>query len=287
MRPPQWPWPAWWFEGRGQAGAAGWPLDAIVITCVVVVNAVLGWLQEAKAASAVAALAKMTTATAGVLRDGKPQRVPSAELVHGDVLVLAEGDAVGADARLPQAAALTVAEAPLTGESEAVLKDIATLSQPAALGDRLDMVFKGTAVAQGTGRAIVTATGMDTEMGKVAALLEATVDEPTPLQKEVARIGRTLGLAVVAIAVVVVSTILLIGDIRNTADVVHVLLLGVSLAVAAVPRGLAGHPGGGAGARCAAHGQTQRHRQEAVVGGNAGFGVGRRSDKTGTLTRTR
>ena len=91
---------AWWFEGRGQADVAGWPLDAIVIAGVVVLNAVLGWLQEAKAAQAVAALAKMTTATSAVLRDGAVTRVPSAELVKGDVLVLAEGDAVGADARL-------------------------------------------------------------------------------------------------------------------------------------------------------------------------------------------
>ncbi|MBK7422268.1 MAG: hypothetical protein IPJ48_03750 [Propionivibrio sp.] len=97
---------AWWFEGRGRPGVAGWPLDAIVIAGVVVLNAVLGWLQEAKAAQAVAALAKMTTATSAVLRDGAVARVASAELVRGDVLVLAEGDAVGADARLAQAAAL-------------------------------------------------------------------------------------------------------------------------------------------------------------------------------------
>jgi hypothetical protein len=159
---------AWWFEGRGQPGAAGWPLDAIVIACVVVLNAVLGWLQEAKAAQAVAALAKMTTATSAVLRDGAVARVPSAELVKGDLLVLAEGDAVGADARLAQAAALMLLEAPLTGESEAVLKDAARLPAVAALGDRLNMVFKGTAVAQGTGHAIVTATGMQTEMGGIA-----------------------------------------------------------------------------------------------------------------------
>jgi len=224
---------AWWVEGR-----VGWPVDAIVIAAVVLLNGVIGHVQEAKAQNAVAALAKMTAAASGVLRDGKPQRVPSAEIVRGDVLVLAEGDAVGADARLLQATTLRVQEAALTGESEAVLKDVATLPQPAALGDQLDMVFKGTAVAQGTGRAVVTATGMDTQMGAVAALLEATVEEPTPLEKEVARIGRTLGLAVVAIAVVVVGTILLISEIRNTADVVHVLLLGVSLAVAAVPEGL-------------------------------------------------
>ncbi len=224
---------AWVIEGR-----VGWPVDAIVIAAIVLLNGVLGHVQEAKAENAVAALAKMTAATSAVLRDGKPQRVPSAELVRGDVLALAEGDAVGADARLIQATTLRMLEAALTGESGAVLKDIATLRQPAALGDQLSMVFKGTAVAQGTGRAVVTATGMDTQVGKVAAMLEATPEEPTPLEKEISRIGRALGIAVVVIAAVVVATILLMSEIRSAADVVHVLLLGVALAVAAVPEGL-------------------------------------------------
>jgi len=224
---------AWWVEGRG-----GWPIDAMVIAAVVLLNAVISQVQEAKAQNAVAALAKMTAANTTVLRDGKPQPVPSAELVRGDVIVLAEGDAVGADARLLLAASLKVQEAALTGESEAVLKAIATLPQSAPLADRLNMVFKGTAVVQGTGRAVVTATGMETQMGGIAALLEATVEESTSLEKEVARVGRTLGLAVVTIAVVVVSTILLISDINGIADVVRVMLLGVSLAVAAVPEGL-------------------------------------------------
>ena len=224
---------AWWVEGR-----AGWPVDAIVIAAVVLLNGVIGHVQEAKAQNAVAALAKMTAATTTVLRDGKPQRVPSAELVRGDVLELAGGDAVGADARLLQATNLRVQEAALTGESEAVLKATAKLAQPAPLADQIDMVFMGTAVVEGTGRAMVTATGMDTEMGRIAALLEATGEKPTPLQKEVARVGRTLGLAVMVIAIVVVITILLTSDIGSTADVVHVLLLGVSLAVAAVPEGL-------------------------------------------------
>jgi magnesium-transporting ATPase (P-type) len=224
---------AWAIEGRH-----AWPVDAIVIALVVVVNAVLGYAQEAKAENAVAALAQMTAVTSSVLRDGQVKRVPSAQLVRGDVLVLGEGDSVGADARLARAAALRVQEASLTGESVAVLKDPATLGAPAALGDRLDMVFKGTAIAQGTGRAIVTATGMRTEMGSIAEMLEATVEEPTPLQKEVGRIGRMLGLAVVVIAVVVVAIVMLISELRSAADVITVLLLGVSLAVAAVPEGL-------------------------------------------------
>lgn len=272
---------AWWVEGR-----VGWPVDAIVIAAVVLLNGVIGHVQEAKAQNAVAALAKMTAATAGVLRDSKPQRVPSAELVCGDVLVLAEGDAVGADARLLQATTLRVQEAALTGESEAVLKDIATLLRPAALGDRIDMVFKGTAVAQGTGRAVVTATGMDTQVGEVAALLEATAPEPTPLEKEVARIGRTLGLAVVVIAILVVSTILLISEIRNSADVVHVLLLGVSLAVAAVPEGLPAIL-----AVVLALGVQRMAKHRAIVKNlsaveTLGSASVICSDKTGTLTRS-
>ncbi|MBK9607662.1 MAG: cation-translocating P-type ATPase [Betaproteobacteria bacterium] len=224
---------AWAIEG-----AAGWPVDALVIGAIVVFNGLLGFAQEARARNAVAALARMTAVTSAVLRDGQVLRVPSAALVRGDLLVLAEGDAVGADARLVEGAALRVQEASLTGESEAVQKDPATLRAPVALGDRLNMVFKGTAIAQGTGRAVVTATGMATEMGAIAALLEATVEKPTPLQEEVGHVGRMLGIAVIVIALVVVGTVLLLSDIRGLGDVINVLLLGVSLAVAAVPEGL-------------------------------------------------
>ena len=276
---------AWWFEGRGESGVAGWPLDAIVIAAVVALNAVLGWLQESKAAQAVAALAKMTTATSAVLRSGAVARVPSADLVRGDLLVLAEGDAVGADARLTQAAALRVLEASLTGESEAVLKNAAPLLAPAALGDRLNMVFKGTAIAQGTGHAVVTATGMATEMGGIATLLDTTPDKPTPLQTEIAYLGKVLGIAAVVIAAVVVATILLISDIHGVGDVVQVLLLGVSLAVAAVPEGLPAIL-----SVVLAMGVRRMARQQAIVKKLAsvetlGSASVIASDKTGTLTR--
>ncbi|HWS74746.1 MAG TPA: cation-translocating P-type ATPase [Quisquiliibacterium sp.] len=224
---------AWWLEGMDGA-----PVDAIVIAVILLLNGLIGYAQEAKAERAVAALARMTAVTSGVLRGGQVLRVPSEELVRGDVLVLAEGDSVGADARLFQAAALRVQEASLTGESEAVLKDVATLPAAAPLGDRLDMVFKGTAVAQGTGRAMVTATGMGTQVGAIAVMLEATQEEPTPLQKEVRRIGRMLGVAVLVIAAVVMATVFAVHGVRTTSDLVSVLLLGVSLAVAAVPEGL-------------------------------------------------
>jgi magnesium-transporting ATPase (P-type) len=219
-------------------GADGVPYDALVITAIVLLNGVLGYVQEARAEEAVAALQRMAAVTAGVRRDGDEQRIPTAALVPGDVLLLAEGDAVSADARLVEAASLTVAEASLTGESEAVLKGVRPVAEPVALADRVNMVFSGTAVTRGRGTAVVTATGMATEMGRVARLLGRTEKEETPLQREVARIGRTLGLAVIVIGVVVVAAILLSADISGASDLVDVLLVGVSLAVAAVPEGL-------------------------------------------------
>jgi potassium/sodium efflux P-type ATPase len=224
---------AWVLEG-----GEGAPYEAIVITAIVVLNAVLGYAQEARAERAVAALQRMTEVTAGVLRDGRAERVPASEVVPGDVLLLAEGDAVAADARLAEAASLMAAEASLTGESEAVLKEIAPITEAKGLADRMNMVFKGTAVTRGRGRAVVTATGMATEMGNVARLLGRTRQEPTPLQREIDRVGRMLGVAVVVLAAVVVAAILLTSDIDEGSDVVDVLLVGVSLAVAAVPEGL-------------------------------------------------
>jgi magnesium-transporting ATPase (P-type) len=224
---------AWALEG-----AEGVPFEAIVIAVIVVANAVLGFAQERRAEQAVAALQRMAAPTATLLRDGQQVRIPAEEVVPGDLLVLGEGDAVSADGRLLQVASLTVAESSLTGESEPVLKACSTLPAPAPLGDRTNMVFSGSAVTRGRGRAVVTATGMGTEMGRIAALLGRTPEERTPLQREVDLVGRTLGVAVIAIAVVVVAAILLTSDIQDPGDLVEVLLLGVSLAVAAVPEGL-------------------------------------------------
>ena len=266
-------------------GHVGWPVDAIVIAAIVVLNAILGYMQEGKADDAVAALARMTTASSAVLRDGQVQRVPSVALVRGDLLVLAEGDAVGADARLLEATSLRVQEASLTGESEAVLKDAATLPEPVPLGDRLNMLYKGTDVAQGAGRAVVTATGMATEMGSIAVMLDATADEASPLEKEIRHIGRLLGAVVVIIAVVVVASVLLISDIRNSADVIEVMLLGVSLAVAAVPEGLPAILSVVLAVgvqRMAKHNAIVKKLSSAETLGSASVIA---SDKTGTLTR--
>jgi P-type Ca2+ transporter type 2C len=224
---------AWVIEGR-----EGVPFEVIVITGIVLANAVLGYVQEARAEEAVAALQRMAAAMSSVVRDGREQRIAADELVPGDVLLLAEGDAVGADARLVEAASLLIAEASLTGESQPVLKDVAPLDPEVGLGDRFNMAFKGTAVSRGRGRAVVTTTGMGTEMGTIARLLGETEDEPTPLQREVARIGKALGIAVVVIAIVVIGAILATADLQEPSDYVDVLLIGVSLAVAAVPEGL-------------------------------------------------
>jgi P-type E1-E2 ATPase len=160
---------AWVVEGGGGA-----PVDAIVIAVIVLLNGILGYVQEARAEQAVAALQRMAAASATVRRDGRQQQIPAADVVPGDVLVLSEGDAVSADARLVDAESLMVAEAALTGESEPVLKDTAPLAEPAMVGDRINMVFNGTAVTRGRGVTLVSATGMATEMGNVAQLLGRT-----------------------------------------------------------------------------------------------------------------
>ncbi|OBB91451.1 cation-translocating P-type ATPase [Mycobacterium sp. 852002-30065_SCH5024008] len=219
-------------------GAGGWPVDAVVIAVILVLNALLGYAQEARAERAVSALARMAATSATVLRGGTRRTVPASEVVPGDVLLLAEGDAVAADARLLSAAGLEVSEAALTGLSEPVLKDARTLAEPSALGDRADMVFKGTAVSTGVGRAVVTATGMATQTGQIAGLVRIADHESTPLQREVARASRLLGIGVLVIAVVVIATILLVFGMHTAHDVVTAALLGVSLAVAAVPEGL-------------------------------------------------
>ena len=271
---------AWLLEGAEDV-----PFEVVVISSILVVNALLGYVQEARAEQAVAALQRMAAITAGVVRDGRALRVPTTQIVPGDLLVLAEGDAVAADARLVTAASLTLAEASLTGESEPVLKDSATLSGAVGLGDRVDMVFSGTAVARGRGRAVVTATGMDTEMGHVARLLGRTEEERTPLQREVERVGRTLAIAVVVIAAVVVAAILVTSDVNSASDLVDVLLVGVSLAVAAVPEGLPAIL-----SVVLALGVQRMAREHAIVRklssvetlGSASVIC---SDKTGTLTR--
>ena len=170
---------AWFIErANAQPGSSteALPFDAIVIVLILIVNAVLGYIQEAKAEQAVAALASMTAPQTFVLRDGQVMRIDTSDVVPGDILILGEGDSVSADGRLLAAASLRIAEASLTGESVPVAKKPETLDSAKALGDRMNMVFNGTSVTQGTGRAIVTGTGMDTQVGKIADMLSRTED---------------------------------------------------------------------------------------------------------------
>ena len=272
---------AWVLEG-----AQGLPVDALVILAVIVLNAVLGLVQESRADAAVAALSEMTRATSMVVRGGRRVEVPSTDLVVGDLLVLGEGDQVGADARLVDASALRVVESSLTGESEAVSKATQPLGPDTELADRTNMVFRGTSVAQGSGTAVVTATGPRTQMGEIAELLGSVEDAPTPLQREIAQVSKMLGIAVVAIAVVVVGALVLLGNVTSPEDLVDTLLLGVSLAVAAVPEGLPAIL-----SVVLALGVQRMARHNAVVKKltsveTLGSATVICSDKTGTLTRS-
>jgi Ca2+-transporting ATPase len=223
-----------WFYERDSA----LPYEALAIFAVVLLNAVMGYIQEARAETAVAALRQMSAAHANVVRDGQRRSVLATEVVPGDIILVGEGDTIPADARLIQSTALQTAEAALTGESLPVLKDTAPIKEAASLGDRLNMIFSGTAATFGHGRAVVVATGMQTEMGHIAGMLKAAPPEITPLQRELNRTGKLLGLIVVAIAVVMIGTIVIVDNIRGVAALLDVLILGVALAVAAVPEGL-------------------------------------------------
>ena len=214
------------------------PYEAIAIFAVVLLNSVMGYVQQARAEQAVAALRQMSAARANVVRDGERQSVAAREVVPGDVVLVEEGDTIPADARLIQSTALQTAEAALTGESLPVSKDSRPVSGEVGIGDRDNMVFSGTVATYGRGRAVVTTTGMRTEMGRIAGLLSAATDEDTPLQKELDRVGKLLGLVVVLIAVVMIVTIVVVDDVRGFSAFFDVLILGVALAVAAVPEGL-------------------------------------------------
>jgi Ca2+-transporting ATPase len=225
---------ALWFFERDSA----LPYEAIAIFAVVLLNAVMGYIQESRAEQAMAALRQMSAAQAKVIRDGALKSIPATDVVPGDIIVLEEGDIVPADGRLIQSIALQTSEAALTGESLPVSKDTLPVAEEVGLGDRHNMVFSGTAVTYGRGKAVVAETGMLTQMGRIAGMLREVRDETTPLQKELARVGKVLGLIVVVIAVVMVVTIIAIGDVRSFSALFDVLILGVALAVAAVPEGL-------------------------------------------------
>lgn len=217
--------------------------DVIIIMAVVIINAVLGVYQESKAEKAIEALQQMTAATCKVLRDGKQISLPSAQLVPGDVVVLEAGDAIPADGRLLESASLKIEEAALTGESVPVNKLISVLGVESAkdvpLGDRKNMVYMGSTVVYGRGRAVITGTGMDTEMGKIAGALAATEEGQTPLQRKLGDLGKTLSWLVLGICVFIFAFSLIKEGDFHLEVVLETFMVAVSLAVAAIPEGLA------------------------------------------------
>jgi Ca2+-transporting ATPase len=270
----------WLYEG-----SLGWPYEAIAIFTIVLLNAIMGYVQQARAEQAVAALRQMSAAHATVVRDGARQSIPATGLVPGDIILVEAGDTVPADARLIQSTALQTAEAALTGESLPVSKDVAPIAGEVGLGDRLDMIFSGTAATYGRGCAVVTATGMRTEMGRIAGMLKEAPDETTPLQRELDHVGRLLGIIVIIIAAVMIATILFVEKVSGFSAIFDVLILGVALAVAAVPEGLPAVVTAVLALgvqRMAKRNAVVRHLAAVETLGSTNVIA---SDKTGTLTR--
>jgi calcium-translocating P-type ATPase len=216
------------------SAAIGEHVEASAIGAIIVLNALLGFAQEAAAERAVLALRQRLEIVTSVVRDGRERDLPAREVVRGDLLVLREGDRVAADARVLEAHALEVDEAPLTGESLPVAKTADPVAPAAELAERASLVFAGTSVTAGRGRAFVVATGRRTELGTVAGLVARAVPPPTPLQRRLGRLARAMVAAGLAITVV-----LMLGMLGHGASAREGFLVGVAVAVAAVPEGLA------------------------------------------------
>lgn len=223
------------------------PSDVIIIMFVVIVNAILGVYQESKAEKAIEALQKMAAATTKVLRDGKVCEIPSEDLTVGDVVLLEAGDAVPADGRIFESASLKIEESALTGESVPVNKFIKAIGlegqKDVPLGDRKNMMYMGSTVVYGRGKAVITSIGMDTEMGKIAGALSSAKDEQTPLQKKLGQLSKILSFIVLGICVFMfafdIVRALVTGTEINLDFLLGSFMLAVSLAVAAIPEGLA------------------------------------------------
>ena len=225
------------------AGENEWA-EVIIILAVVLLNAILGVFQESKAEAAIEALQTMTAATCKVLRDGKLVILHSDELVPGDVVLLEAGDAVPADGRIIENASLKIEEAALTGESVPVNKALDALGlaegqEDVPLGDRKNMCYMGSTVVYGRGKAVITATGMDTEMGKIAGALAATAEEQTPLQRKLDELGKLLSKMVLGICVFIFAFNLFMEGDFHLEVILETFMVAVSLAVAAIPEGLA------------------------------------------------
>ncbi|MCS8616301.1 cation-translocating P-type ATPase [Latilactobacillus curvatus] len=211
-----------------------WP-DAIIILAVVILNAVFGVFQEAKAEQAIDALKEMATPDAHVRRNGQIVKIKSEELVVGDIVLLEAGDIIPADLRLLESAALKIEESALTGESVPVDKTVATLTDPeSGIGDRTNMAFMNSNVTYGRGVGVVTGTGMQTEVGKIAGMLNQAGETTTPLQMNLSQLGKSLTIMILIIAAVV----FVVGYLRHAQSPINMLLTSISLAVAAIPEGL-------------------------------------------------
>ncbi len=208
--------------------------EPVLILAIVILNAIMGVMQESKAEAALEALKSLTALKARVIRNGSEQLIDSVELVPGDIIKLEAGDFIPADARLIKSSAMKSEESALTGESVPTEKDAnAIVDEKAPLGDRSNMVFSGNSITYGTGVAIVTATGMDTEVGKIANLLESETNPPTPLQQKLADLGKYLGV----VALLACAVIFVIGIIDNI-PILDIFMTSVALAVSAIPEGL-------------------------------------------------
>lgn len=219
------------------------PADVFIILFVVILNSVLGVIQENKAEEAIDALKKMTAATSKVKRDGKIISIKSEDLVRGDIIILEAGDAVPADGRIIECASLKIEESALTGESVPVTKDEEMLEIPEgekgfSLGDRKNMIYMGSTVVYGRGKAVITGTGMDTEMGKIADAISQAKEELTPLQKKLAQLSKILTIAIGAICVLVFLLGIIEAKSVNIDVMIDTFMLAISLAVAAIPEGL-------------------------------------------------
>jgi Ca2+-transporting ATPase len=255
--------------------------DAIVILIIVVLNAVIGVFQESKAESALKALKDMTKPSAKVVRGAKAIQINAEEIVPGDLIMLDAGDSVPADARLIEAASLQSNESALTGESVPVEKNPAVIhSDQLPVGDRKNMLFMGTTITSGRGTAIVVETGMNTQLGQIARLLDDSAPETTPLQQRLGKLGKVLGTAALAI----VMLVFLIGLTRGE-DLLEMFMVAISLAVAAVPEGLPAVV-----TIVLALGVTRMSRRRAIIRKltaveTLGTATVICSDKTGTLTQ--
>jgi Ca2+-transporting ATPase len=217
------------------SGLLGELIDAVAILVIVVLNALLGFIQEYRAERAIRALRQMTAPTARVVRDDKEQTIPARDVVPGDLLILRAGDLIAADGRLIETRSLQIDESAFTGESVPVRKDLRRQTSSTALvSEQRDMVFASTLVTYGKGKAVVTATGMNTELGRIAGLVQSIERETTPLQQRLEQVGHWLVYATLGIVIVV----FILGWMRGT-SALEMFMVAVSLAVAAVPEGLA------------------------------------------------